>query len=573
MTPVKYLLHERLSLKTQRRLDELLRRFSLGLNKNEEAASSDIIILCHEIYTQAIDYVNENIKKKKEEEVDEKVEHFLVQLDARPVKTQLEYSLYIRTMQKFSFELLRTAITKHNSLFTVANLSSFVPLLASSLTSDDEGVVISALKLFTMLVRLDFPEETDRYFTTAARQVMRIIKDMPSTNNELCQACLRFMSAVIRHKEDLKLKNTAISYILKKVEPDLDEPMRQGVAFGFVKSLIAKHFMLAEIYDTMDIVSKIMITSTSKEIMEVSRSVFFTFLMEYDQSRGRLEKQFKMLINNLEYPAQSGRQSVLELLHLIVNKAGKELLQKLGSSFFIALANSSISDDSPNCREMASETISLILTKLSQAGGDLTFIEKYICMWLKQNKNELLTRCGLHMYSLYAVSVGYDSNEELNEIALTKITSILKAARKSDDASSVDVAHELVYISLTTLEKLKGETNLFEAKFENIWKYVVDGMLYPHSWIRLASSRLVGSLLLEIDENNGSQIEFEITDSFLQTIALRLFRQLSAPDVSETLAAQVAKNLVYLSKKWNKDNTQYIQKPHHEMNPDKLKIY
>ncbi|GMF08351.1 unnamed protein product [[Candida] boidinii] len=126
--------------------------------------------------------------------------------------------------------------------------------------------------------------------------------------------------------------------------------MLQGVAFGLLKAMVSRHIMIAELYDTMDTVSELMITSVSNEIREVSRSVLYTFLMEYDQSRGKLEKQFKKLINNLQYPGMSGRISVLELVHLIINKSSKELLVKLSNSFFIALANVSVNDVAPTCR-------------------------------------------------------------------------------------------------------------------------------------------------------------------------------------------------------------------------------
>ena len=83
--------------------------------------------------------------------------------------------------------------------------------------------------------------------------------------------------------------------------------------------------------------------------------------MEYDQGKGRLEKQFKYLVSNLTYPTEEGRQSIMELIHLIVVKAGKDLLNKLASSFFVALANVLVSDVSSRCREMASSLITTIL--------------------------------------------------------------------------------------------------------------------------------------------------------------------------------------------------------------------
>ncbi|VEU19452.1 DEKNAAC100236 [Brettanomyces naardenensis] len=565
LTPVKYLLRERLSFKTQLKLDQLLRRFAAGLMKNEESSSKDILVLCYELYNEAIEFVNSH-RNLAEKKIDEKEDRFLVHLDAKPQKTTIEYSGYIVTMQKFSFELLRASITKHADLFKVGYLSDFMPLLISSLSSDDERVIVSSLKVLTLLARLQFPDKVDSQFVTAAKSVLKMIKDTPNTNNDLAQNCLKFLSSVMRNKQDLQLKPNALSYILKKVEPDLDDPQRQGVAFGFLRSLISKHYMLPELYDTMDVISRIMVTSTSTEIREVARSAFYTFLMEYDQSRGRLEKQFHILIDNLRYPAQSGRQSVMELIHLIVKKSSKELLGKLSVSFFIALANVAVTDDSPTCREMASEILSSMLSRMKKFSSDLTFVDKYTAGWLRQTKNPLLARCGLNVYKVYATSLGLEHNPEINEMALERISNTLDLARRRDEEEEDDELEEgevnwqMVYLSLSTFEALceaGSEVMMFDEKYEKIWIRVVDALLYPHSWVRLASSRLVGKLLEAVFENE--KIGFKVSDLMLQTIGYRSFRQLGAPNVLQGLASQVAKNLIFLTKKWNRDATPFME--------------
>ncbi len=131
---------------------------------------------------------------------------------------------------------------------------------------------------------------------------------------------------MVRHKPDIRLKDTAISYVLLRIQPDLREPNAK-VWRSILKAILSQHIMIPEVYDTMDKVSTIMIVNHSREIRDMARSAYFQFLMEYDQGRGRLEKQFKFLLNNLTYPTQDGRLSVMELLHLIILKAGPRLLR------------------------------------------------------------------------------------------------------------------------------------------------------------------------------------------------------------------------------------------------------
>lgn len=571
LTPVKYLLHERLSFKSQTKLEQLMRRFSQGLNKNEESSSTDILLLCNELFNQATELV-ETKKKQQPKPVDEKTERFLVQLDKRALKTQVEYSLYVKTLQQFSFDLLKTAISKNDNLFKAVYLAPFIPLLQSSLSSEDEGVVISSLKVLTMLVRLDFVPEVDAKFAEATSDVLKILQDMPSTNNEICQNCLRFLSNVIRFKDDLELKDSSVSYILKKIEPDLDSPERQGTAFGFLKAIMFKRVMIPEIYDCMDIVSKLMVTSTTSEIRQVSRSVFYNFLMEYDQSRGRLEKQFKLIINNLKYPAQAGRLSVMELILTIVRKSSKDLLSRLATSFFISLANVSVTDDNPSCRESATEILGMMFQRLYENGMEMEFVEKYTSAWMTQNKKALLVRCALNVYKIYINSVGYDKNKALDELAFNRLKQTLRAAKRPDDDESdeedersLEAEWQMVYLSLSVLESLSTKTNIFTKQYKEIWNDIISSMLYPHSWIRLSSARLIFKLLKAIVEEESKDVEFDIDDATVQTIAYRTFRQLSAPNISEKLALQSTANLVYISKKWDKEGTKFISFKKHEV--------
>lgn len=554
--PVKLLLQENVSLKTQNKLDELLRRYALGLNHNDEASSRDVLVLSYELHKQSDKLLNE--RKGPVKSIKPSEDNFLVKLNAKPLKTQTEHSQYIFTLQKFAFELLRTSISRHETLLTTENLEGFIPLLENGLQSDNEGVVIACLRTLTLIIRLPFSEQIDGLFKACARKSLNMIKDCPSTNSELCQACLKFLSAIIRHKPEINLKDTAISYILVRLQPDLEEPNRQGLAFNFLKSVVSQHIMIPEVYDTMDKVSKIMVVNHAKEIRDMSRSVYFQFLMEYDQGRGRLEKQFKFLVNNLGYATQAGRQSVMELIHLIILKAGPDLLNKLSTSFFIALSNLVVSDDSAKCREMATTLISNIFKK--SGSKHLSNIEKYCYAWLNQSSNELLKRCGLSIYKIYIAEFGVGENKLLDQLALLNIHEILSASKNNDDHDT-NIEWELVYSSLSVFSTIcsKLKETVFKSQYEEVWKSILDSLLFPHSWVRLISSRLVGILLSNLDNS-----EFILTDYDIQTIAYRLLHQLGAPSISQELGTQITKNLVLITMRWESNKVLYQYKPSSE---------
>ena len=546
--PIKALLMEKMNNKTQHKLDELLRRYSLGLNRNDSADSKESLTLCYEIFQQSQIEEDKKVKKSSTKSVDEKEEFFLVNLNFRNTTVQMENSIYTATLQKFALELLKTVISKHRDLLHSSYLEGFMPLLKKALDSENEGVLTSALRVLVIIVKLDFSEESEGLFKSCARKVLNLIKDSPSTSTELCQMGLKYLSSFIRHK-DLKLKDTALSYILTRILPDLNEPSRQGLAFNFLKALVSKHIMLPEIYDVIDIVREIMVTNHSKDIRDVSRSVYYQFLMEYDQGKGRLEKQFKYMVDNLQYPSQEGRQSVMELLNLIITKANPNLLSKLSSSFFLSLSNVTINDDSPRCREMASILLSNMLQKVSEK--DLELIDKYLTAWLRQTDRVQFTSLGLRIFKIYISALSTDKNLNLKDSALKRIQQIV---------TDVDVGSEfewdLIYTALNVFITIAENTGkIYNDQYRKIWKGVEACLLYPHMWVRQSSARLINLMV-----NNLDKLETPLSELELQNIANRSIHQLAAPSVPESLSNIIIKTLVIIADKWNRENTQFISR-------------
>ncbi|CCH61577.1 hypothetical protein TBLA_0F00330 [Henningerozyma blattae CBS 6284] len=550
--PIKLLLQERMKLKSQNKLAELLRRYALGLNHNSDCSSSDVLTMCYEIYKDS--NVKKTQNRKPKESKNETEEFFLVDLNFKNTRVENETSLQSFVLKKFALDLLRTVIVRHRVLMTTENMEGFIPFLNESLKSENEGIMISTLRLLIILVKLDFSSESEPIFKNCAITVLNIIKDSPSTSSELCQMGLKFFSAFIRYK-DIELKDSALSFILKRILPYLNEPQRQGLAFGFLKAVISKHIKLPEIYDVVDTVREIMITNHSKEIRDVSRSVYYQFLMEYDQSRGRLDKQFKFMVDNLQYPAPDGRQSVMELINLIVTKANVALLAKLSSSFFVALASVSFNDDVPKCREMASILLQHLLGKLDDSNKQT--IEKYISAWLRNSGDVSFLNLGLRIYKIYLVAVGFDGKVSLNDVALSKIKGVL-----SNTGVGSDSEWDLIYTSLNAFQQLiECNVSIYQESFKSIWRNCINCLLYPHSWVRQLAANIINIAI-----NSQDKFEEKFTDVEIQKIASRVLRQISAPNIPENLSSISIKTLVKIAMVWKDNNAPYIIENKEESN-------
>ncbi|KAJ1498391.1 U3 snoRNP protein [Coelomomyces lativittatus] len=122
---------------------------------------------------------------------------------------------------------------------------------------------------------------------------------------------------------------------------------------------------------------------------------------------------------------------------------------------------------------------------------------------------------------------------------------------------------EIIYFSLLSLEKLfQAFPSLPEsADTQELWSDIVELLLHPHQWIRLVSSRLLGILfsakksttVLSSKENNNNNNNDQ-RNTFLSSpgewynLIKTICYQLESQHLTETLANQIAKNLVFTGK-------------------------
>ncbi|OBA23493.1 hypothetical protein METBIDRAFT_29946 [Metschnikowia bicuspidata var. bicuspidata NRRL YB-4993] len=545
--PLKMLLKVNLPLRTRRKLDDLLRKYAHGLLFNPSAATRDVLVLCFELHQQS---TSVEFATRKYAEPTEAEEHFLVRTHARPTHSNVDRSQVVFTLQKLCFELMRSALGKHAHLMTVANLDAFVPLMEASLEADDEGLLVALFRVLDLVAKLDFPDARDAFFAATATRAFAVLQDLATTASELSQTCLRYLATLVRHRSSVTLGDSAMVYVLVRIMPDLEDPDHQGLAFNFLKAVLFQHILLPEVYEVMDKVSRIMVVNHNKEIRDMSRVLYFQFLMEYEQGPAKLDKAFRFLVSNLAYPTQLGRESVMELMHSIVLKASDTLLAQLATSFFVGLANVAVADDILKCREMASSLIARLLKKVGQDKAH--DMENFIHAWMTQKANALLTRCGLVVYKVYVSVFGYGASGRLDQVALLLIDGVTRLARNGAPESDND--WEDVYTAMSVFSGVCASlgSGVLTARFESIWRHVLDTILYPHTWVRLLAARLVGVLLGNLDK-----LEFSLSGEQLQTIAYRLLRQLGAPVVAPELGSQVVKDLIQIVTKWQQENTPF----------------
>lgn len=348
---------------------------------------------------------------------------------------------------------------------------------------------------------------------------------------------------------------------LQVIGPDLEEADRQATLFQVLRAVMARKFVAPEIYDLMNKVAEMLVTNQSSNVREVCRAIYLQFLLDYPQGRGRLKESLAFLAKNLSYTFESGRLSVLELVAAILAKFATQLVQDSADLFFVGLVMVVANDDSTRCREMAAELVKVLFTRVEKETRDtlLTMLHS----WAGKRAQPQLARTAIQLFGVAIDALGADGRSSAPPIVdvvldiLTDSEERLEQAEEEggDDVQDLQADWQLPYQALQALGHVyKAFPELVspdDKAHHSLWKAVRGHLLYPHLWVRTASSRLLGSLYAASPTAVGATNLPEhhpLATANLLDAAQKACLQLKSPQLDDGLAMQVVKNLFFAAK-------------------------
>ncbi|KAI9046120.1 putative HEAT repeat protein (DRIM) [Aspergillus affinis] len=546
--PLQSLLREKLNSSIVRKVDELLRRIGVGLLRNPGAESRELLVFCYEVIKDSYKDPKQNEKRT---DVSAAEERFLVRIRKRGEKKDTTSS-HVYKLTRFALDILRSTINKFDSLLTPANISGFVPVIGDALVQSHEEVKVSALRLLSTIIKLPLPEldsNSHVYFTEA----VKVVKEAPSTNTEAAQASLKLISAMLRERKSTKLRDGHLAYLLQRLTSDIEEPDRQGVTFNFIRAVMARKFVVPEMYELVDHIASMMVTNQTRSARDLARGVYVHFLLEYPQAKNRWTKQLSFMAKNLEYKHPEGRQSVMEAINLLLSKTGHELAQDIVGTFFLPIVIVMSNDDAPECREMAGALLSQFYSRADRETMK-TFLTP-LRSWLEQTDNMLLTSTGLQAMRIYFESEETEKEKQARFVRET-LPSVMKPILEAEGTEN----WQTLYFSLQLFAKIcKAVPSIAISKdCANIWFSIRESLFYPHAWVKTCAANLVGTWLADLARSNAEtgygSIPLPSTaglaldkDAMIHLIRAGL-RCLRTPYVSEELAMQSVRNIIFLAR-------------------------
>ncbi|OJJ45411.1 hypothetical protein ASPZODRAFT_17627 [Penicilliopsis zonata CBS 506.65] len=548
--PLQALLREKLTSNIIKKADELLRRIGIGLLRNPGAESRDLLVFCYEVIKESYQDPNNAEAQTKLTAAEER---FLIKLRG-PKRGQSRGSTtsYAYKLTRFSLDVLRSILNKFDSLLTANNVAGFLPIIGDSMVQALEEVKISALRLLSTIIKLPLAE-IDNNSHVYLTEAVKMIKEAPSTNTEGAQASLKLIAAMIRERKSTQLRDGHLAYLLKRLASDIEEPDRQGVTFNFIRAVMARKFVVPEMYELADNIAAMMVTNQTRSARDLARGVYIHFLIEYPQAKNRWTKQLSFLAKNLEYKHPEGRQSVMEALHMLLAKTGPELAQDIVGTFFLPIVLVMANDDAPECREMAGALLGELYNRADKE--QMKTVLRPLHSWLEQTDNMLLCRTGLQAMRIYFEAEGTEKEKEARFV-IGVLPQLMKPLLKDQENED----WETLYFSLQLFTRLcRSMSSIALSKeCEGIWADILESLFYPHAWVKTCAANLVGMWLADLAKSNAAQgygslplagaagLELD-RDSMIQLIRASV-RCLRTPGVSEELAVQTIRNIVFLGR-------------------------
>ncbi|KAF9479084.1 hypothetical protein BDN70DRAFT_879151 [Pholiota conissans] len=558
LSPVKKIMHETESIKVMTLVDEVLKRIATGLNGNQHLVPTELIVLCNTLISQNAKFLQQTPARRKNNVKGDAI----VQMKRKVANDTDHYGNNSFRFVTFGLDLLHTALKRNRFDFRepthIARLESIVVVVGNTLYSTNAAVLTLGMRCAAGLSKCPL-KAIEKSLPVVVRQILDIIKQTGNTESELVQIAFKSLATILRDGPPVQVKEKDLVYLIELLSPDLEDHTRQASVFTLLRAIVSRKFVVPEIYDLMEKVSEVSVTSQSPQVQELCRGVLLQFLLDYPQGKGRLRNQMAFFAKNLSYVHESGRMSIMELLGAIIVKFQTNLIQEYADLLFVSLVMVIANDESSKCREMAAQLIKNLWTRLDEEHRNVLL--SHLHSWASQTERPLLAWVSAQVCGFVVDVTQNDSLLYIQSIlddlrtSLERSASTIRAGEEDDEVAGqmdVELEWQLPYHSLTVLAKVLRVFPHFATQDDKVaWSLVVDHLLFPHAWVRTAACRLLGLLFtaVPVAAPLADRLpEHPLSRVGMQLVARKLTQQLKSEHLDQALGLQVVKNLFYLGK-------------------------
>ncbi|CAM9407566.1 unnamed protein product [Choristocarpus tenellus] len=332
------------------------------------------------------------------------------------------------------------------------------------------------------------------------------------------------------------------------------ESEHQNATFALIKAIVAKRVMLPEVYDLMTKLAELAVTSHRPTLRTIAGQTFLTFLVQYPLGQKRFQQHLNQVLEGVSYEHAEGRSAALNLCEQMFKRLPEPVMDQLSSVFYLALVVRLVNDPATECRAATAVALKTLLTRVS--GGIFHQLLEYTTMWFgevqeagvrdmhgdemnraspwygagtlftgEQEQAKALRRTAAQATGIFVqarpdlIRRGKRLADLLGSLAkllpekaagvITSTTVGLgnRGDLETEDSEGTSVFEwECVYHAIVSVEKvfavLPGACDAVrltsgggpgrDLSGTGLLNRLLEGLLYPHAWVRLATARVWG---------------------------------------------------------------------------------
>ncbi|KAG1347740.1 hypothetical protein COCNU_06G015690 [Cocos nucifera] len=520
LSPINAHLQKQLTPKTKVKLEMMLHHIALGIEHNPSVELSELFIFVYGLIEDSMTEEGCHGKEISMNGTSNKPLHEM--LKEKSTLNSGDHGLQnSHLIAEFALGVLHNRLKnikldkKDEQLLSM--LDPFIKLLGNCLNSKYEKVLSAAFRCLAPLMRLPLPS-----LETHADKIKILLLDIAqksgNANSSLVQSCLKLLTVLLRSTK-ISLSNDQLHMLIQfPLFIDL-QTNPSSIALSLLKSIIGRKLVVHEIYDIAVRVAEVMVTS--------------------------------------HYEHSSGREAVLEMLHAILVKFPKSVVDSQAQTFFLQLVVALANDCDQKVQSMVATVIKVLIGRTSHHA--LHSILDYSLSWYLSEKKHLWSAAA-QVLGLLVEVLRKDFHRHINSI-LQVAEGIFESSMHAVNNTEFDFTNDPAipfwkeaYYSLVMLEKmlLQFPELYFDKNLEEMWGWICKLLLHPHVRLRNISNRLVALYFAAVSDSGRTDIEklnigtlFLVNPSKLFVVAASLLSHLKLQLDDDAACNLITQNLVF----------------------------
>ena len=369
-------------------------------------------------------------------------------------------------------------------------LDPWTCLLTKALKSRKSSLVILALKCLNRVFMLPLKSNVE-WAPALSKEVFVLLRRSAKLSDSSAQECLKLLTTLLKHYAKFSPTHSQLNFLIRLISPDIEKTENQNGIFSFLKAIISRGAVLPSVYDLMEKVSSVVLSSGSDSTRRSAGQVFLMYLLDYPMNDNRRKRHLEFIVKNCDFVHEAGRLSMLELILSVLRKFPADIIQDLGEMFLFPLVLRACNEDSPKCRAVSGEALT---TLLSRSREDLKRNAYKLSLgWLGADKMSLKT-AGCQLAIFLAKSDSLSSGKDRAEV-FTTVTDQLRSALVDETAATL----KYFEFSLTLLDLLlegKGPTIVAALKADlEVLNTTESLLLVPGETVKALSAKVMEGIL------------------------------------------------------------------------------